>query len=75
MNGNSQAVRIPAGFRLETDNVQISRSQEGDLILHPLPVKRGTALLRALRGFDDDYIAELEKEQQKQQRMQDREDL
>ena len=39
MNGNSQAVRIPAEFRLSTDQVQISRTPEGDLIIHPCPPK------------------------------------
>jgi antitoxin VapB len=29
MNGNSQAVRIPAEFRLSSDRVQISRTPEG----------------------------------------------
>ena len=30
-NGNSPAVRIPAEFRLDTDRVQISRAESGDL--------------------------------------------
>jgi antitoxin VapB len=30
MNGNGQAVRIPAEFRLSSDRVQISRTPEGD---------------------------------------------
>ena len=41
MNGNSQAVRIPAAFRLSTDRVQISRTPEGDLVIHPCPLRRG----------------------------------
>lgn len=41
MSGNSQAVRIPVEFRLETDEVEITRTPEGDLVLHPLPVDRG----------------------------------
>ena len=30
-NGNSQAVRIPAEFRLDTDRVSITRNEAGDL--------------------------------------------
>lgn len=46
MNGNSQAVRIPAAFRLSSDRVQISRTPEGDLLTHPCPSQRGHALLQ-----------------------------
>ena len=42
-NGNSQAVRIPAEFRLDTDRVRISRNEAGDLVIHPLRVPRGGA--------------------------------
>jgi antitoxin VapB len=35
MNGNSQAVRIPAELWVDTDRVQISRNEPGDLIRHP----------------------------------------
>ena len=40
MNGHSQAVRILAEFRLATDRVQISRTSEGDLLIHPCPRQR-----------------------------------
>ena len=62
-NGNSQAVRIPAEFRLDTDSVRISRNEDGDLVLHPLRAKRGTALMQALRALgeaDDAFVAALE---------------
>jgi len=49
-NGNSQAVRIPAEFLLSTDQVQISRTKNGDLI-HPIPTERGQALLQALQAL------------------------
>ena len=39
-NGNSQAVRIPAEFRLNTDRVRILRNEQGDLVIHP---ERGAA--------------------------------
>ncbi|HSW09115.1 antitoxin [Aquabacterium sp.] len=60
MNGNSQAVRIPQELRLDATRVEISRTEAGDLIIHPLPADRGTALLEALQGFDDDFIRRLE---------------
>lgn len=52
-NGNSQAVRIPAEFRLDTDQVSIRRNEEGDLVIHPLRARRGAALLDALLGVGD----------------------
>jgi antitoxin VapB len=48
MAGNSQAVRIPAEYRLDTDRVEISRTASGDLVLHPVREGRGRALLRAV---------------------------
>ena len=75
MNGNSQAVRIPAEFRLDTDRVRISRNEQGDLVIHPLYPDRGALLLRALEGFDDDFVDALEADWQSQLPMQDRETL
>jgi antitoxin VapB len=75
MNGNSQAVSIPAEFRLATDRVQISRSPEGDLLIHPCPHQRGKALLDLLAGFDPDFVASLEQQQQDQLLVQERESL
>ena len=74
MNGNSQAVRIPAEFRLATDRVQISRTPEGDLLIHPCPHQRGKALLDLLAGFDADFVAALE-QQEDQLLVQERESL
>jgi antitoxin VapB len=75
MNGNSQAVRIPAEFRLATDRVQISRTPEGDLLIHPCPLQRGKALLDLLAGFDADFVAALEQQQEDQLLVQVRESL
>jgi antitoxin VapB len=72
-NGNSQAVRIPQEFRLDTTQVEISRNSHGDLIIHPLPLNRGEALLSALQAFDDDFINALESTQKNQPIMQERE--
>ncbi|SOE51122.1 Uncharacterized protein HI0321 [plant metagenome] len=69
-NGNSQAVRIPLAFRLDAQRVSITRKENGDLLLHPLPdapADRAAAIQAALQGFGelDDatqraFIAELE---------------
>ena len=75
MNGNSQAVRIPAEFRLNTDRVQVSRTPEGDLIIHPCPAQRGQALLEVLQGFPDDYALALEEQRLEQPPIQQRESL
>jgi len=75
MNGNSQAVRIPAEFRLDTNRVEIRRTADGDLLLHPLRRDRGRALLQALEGFDDDFIAALEANRREPSPLQDRETL
>jgi antitoxin VapB len=75
LNGNSQAVRIPAEFRLDTDCVQITRNEQGDLVIHPLHRQRGEALLEALQVFDDDFIDALETDRQTAPPMQDRETL
>jgi len=64
MNGNSQAVRIPAEFRLATDRVQISRTPEGDLLIHPCRHQRGKALIDLLAGFDADFVAALGQQQE-----------
>lgn len=75
MNGNSQAVRIPHEFRLQASKVEISRTQEGDLIIHAVSDNRGAALLSALEGFDDEFAEILQDEQDQQLPMQDREEL
>ncbi|MDP1647989.1 MAG: AbrB/MazE/SpoVT family DNA-binding domain-containing protein [Rubrivivax sp.] len=76
MNGNSQAVRIPQEFRLDTSRVQISRNDEGDLVIRPVPADRGGALLQALRAFDDaltqDLVLRLEEDRLEQAAAQER---
>lgn len=74
-NGNSQAVRIPQEFRIDATQVQISRNENGDLVIHPLPVDRGAALITALNAFDDDFVNQLEQNYSQQPAMQDREAL
>jgi antitoxin VapB len=59
-SGNSQAVRLPKEFRLDTDEVEITR--EGDaLILRPKrdPAGRWAGLRAAVaRGFSEDFLAD-----------------
>ena len=77
-NGNSQAGRIPAEFRLDTDHASISRNEAGDLVIHPLRPQRGTTLmeaLRALRDVDDDFVAALEADRESPLPMQERDTL
>jgi antitoxin VapB len=74
-NGNSQAVRIPQEFRLDVAQVEISRNANGDLVIHPLPIDRGAALLAALNGFDEEFVSQLEQNSRQQPAMQDRETL
>jgi antitoxin VapB len=62
-DGNGQAVRIPAEFRLHARSVRISRNADGDLVLRPLHARHGAALmqvLRDLRDADDAFLATLE---------------
>ena len=75
MNGNSQAVRIPAELRLDTDRVEITRTADGDLVIHPVREGRGKALLHALEGFDDEFVAALEEDRTHQPPLQDRDGL
>jgi len=75
MNGNSQAVRIPQEFRLDVSSVEITRTENGDLVIHPIPQDRGAALMEALQGFDEDFIQALEQDQREQPPAQDREEL
>ena len=75
MNGNSQAVRIPQEFRLDSSQVKITRHANGDLLIHAIPEDRGEALLNALTSFDNDFISTLEEDRQAQVPTQDRDDL
>jgi antitoxin VapB len=77
-NGNSQAVRIPAEFRLAADRVAISRNEMGDLIIRAMPVERGQALLDALRDVgeaDPSFVDALLLDRDSELPMQEREAL
>ncbi len=75
VNGNSQAVRIPQDFRLDANRVEITRTETGDLIIHPLPMDRGQALLDALASFNPEYAALLEQDREEPLPVQDRGEL
>ncbi len=75
MNGNSQAVRIPREFRLDSSRVDVSRNEDGDLIIHPIPENRGAALLEVLSSFDSEFVEIMEQVRADQPRLQDRDDL
>lgn len=78
MNGNSQAVRIPQEFRLDCQQVQISRNADGDIVLRPVPPvpqRRGDALLQVLQSFDPSFVQALEEERAQGPAWQEREPL
>jgi len=75
MNGNSQAVRIPQKFRLDTSRVEIYRNADGDLVLHPVAPDRGATLMQALQAFDQDFAELLVADRQNALPIQDREPL
>lgn len=74
-NGNSQAVRIPAELRLNSDRVEIYKNEQGDLVIHPIQANRSRAFMQALHGFDDEFIEFMEQEQQEALPLQEREVL
>ena len=78
MNGDSQAVRIPQEFRLETGDVEISRTAAGDLIIRPMSKDRGAAFQEVIDGFDDtdlrDFIEKFEDARKDDQPLQERDD-
>ena len=67
---------IPQEFRLLASRVQISRNEQGDLVIRAPPADRGTALLSALQGFDDrlteDPVLRLTEDRQQQAPAQER---
>jgi antitoxin VapB len=78
-NGNSQTIRIPQEFRLDSARVQISRNADGDLVLRPIALDRGKALLEALQAFDDDltadFVARVSADRREQPPVQERDPL
>jgi antitoxin VapB len=60
MNGRSQAVRIPAAFRFDAEEVYIRRSENGDVVLSTRPetktLKEVFAMLDAA-GVPEDFLS------------------
>ena len=65
MNGRSQAVRLPAAFRFDTDEVYIYRDEEtGDVILSKKPVTwDGFLQLLAAYQAPEDFLSAEERAQ------------
>jgi virulence-associated protein VagC len=55
-SGNSQAIRIPKDFRLETEKVKII-SKGNSLIIQPLQVRKGwDKAFKEMRKNDEDIL-------------------
>ena len=69
-SGNSQAVRLPKEFRLDVDEVEISR--EGDSIIlrpHVQQEERWASLRAAVnRGFSSDFLENGREQPEEQER-------
>ena len=59
-SGYSQAVRIPVGFRLDIDTVEILHGENSDIILRSFKPKADMEFLALFEGFDEDFIEALE---------------
>ena len=64
-NGRSRAVRIPKEFDFEGDEVEITKKDNGELLLRPVrPEKRAKNLLEALSMMEplaeEDWLPEIE---------------
>ena len=78
-SGNSQAIRIPASLRLDTDEVKISKLADGKLLIEPIlkqgALSRGQQFLSILAEFDEDFIKALEDSESDKLPMQERNSL
>ena len=57
MNGGSQAVRLPKGYRFEGEEVYIKRIGSG-VMLYSEKRRPAEAMLEAREGFTDDFLRE-----------------
>jgi antitoxin VapB len=69
MNGRSQAVRLPKGFRFEGDEVFIKRVGDAVLLLPRRDPWR--TLVGSLEGFSEDFMEEREQPGEDQVRPED----
>ena len=70
LSGNSQAVRLPKEFRVDTDEVEVSR--EGDAIIlrpHVSRQERWASVRSAIdRGFSGDFMEDGRDQPEEQER-------
>ena len=66
MSGNSQAVRLPKEFRLDVDEVEVTR-EGGRLVLDPRP-KSMTAFLDLLYSLPEDMFIGIKDERPPEER-------
>jgi antitoxin VapB len=55
-SGNSQAVRIPARFRLPDGPVDVERRPDGTLVVRPASTEPWANLKAVLGKFSDDFM-------------------
>lgn len=59
MNGRSQAVRLPAKYRFDTDEVYIHRNEEtGEIILSPKPSSWDDFFALVENSVPEDFMAD-----------------
>jgi len=52
----------PGGELLNSDEVAITQTADGALVIRPIVQDRGARLLAVLEGFDDDFVRSLERD-------------
>ncbi|WP_216605020.1 antitoxin [Pelistega suis] len=75
-SGNSQAVRIPATYRLETELAEIEQLSTGQLLITPIyqeKENRADRLIAVMSGFSADFVEHLERD--RYQPVQEREEF
>jgi antitoxin VapB len=70
-----QSILIPPELHFEATRVEISRNEQGDLVVHPLKMDRGHALLNALGAFDHEFADAFEQAHRQQPITQERDHL
>jgi len=60
MSGNRQAVRLPQCLKLNSNDVTITQTTDGALVIRSIFQDRGAQLLAALESFDADFVRLLE---------------
>jgi len=66
MSGNNQAARIPQCLKLNSNDVTITQTTDGALVIRPIFQDRGAQLLAVLESFDADFVRLLERDSEDQ---------